>query len=276
MPSPTPTITDSHAHAFPDGLAARAIEKLEARQNDEEPGAFLDGTISSLLRSMDCAGIHRSIICSIATAPKQTGPILEWSARVRSPRIVPFASVHPASPHPAADVGRIAESPLRGVKLHPQYQDFDLADHSVWPIFEAIEQAGLILALHCGLDFAFPMDDERAHPQKVLALHQEFPDIPLVATHMGGWRQWETVLNTLAGTDLYFETSYSLDLIDPDLLQRIIRTHPIERILFGTDSPWQDQKMTLEKVRALFPDPGDQRKVLSDNAAELLGEHGNE
>lgn len=276
MPSPAEQITDCHAHAFPDDLAARAIEQLEGRQDEQEPGAFLDGTISDLLRSMDFAGIRRSIICSIATAPKQTGPILEWSARVHSPRIVPFSSVHPAATDPAGDVTRIADSPLLGVKLHPQYQDFDLADRSVWPLFEAIEQAGLILALHCGLDFAFPSDDERAHPEKVLALHRAFPDITIIATHMGGWHRWEAVLDTLAGTDVYFETSYTLDLIDPDLLQRIIRHHPVERILFGTDSPWQDQKSTLEKVRNLFPDSEDQQKVLSDNSAELLRERGSQ
>jgi hypothetical protein len=267
----TQGITDCHAHAFPDELAPRAIEELEGRQDQQEPGAFLDGTVSDLLGSMDAAGIERSIICSIATAPKQVIPILKWSLQVRSLRIVPFGSVHPDADDPAGDVVRIAESRLRGVKLHPQYQAFDLGDPVLWPVFEAVEQTGLILTLHCGLDFAFPPDDERAHPEKVLVIHRAFPDIPLIATHMGGWRRWEEVVRTLAGTGVYLETSYSLDRMDPGVLQRILRRHPVERILFGSDSPWQDQRTTLERARYVFPDPEDQRKVLIDNPAALLG-----
>ena len=70
-------VTDFHAHAFPNTLAERALEELEKRQSNEEPGPCLDGTIADLLRSMDAAGIDRSVICSIATAPKQVARILE-------------------------------------------------------------------------------------------------------------------------------------------------------------------------------------------------------
>lgn len=267
-------ITDFHAHAFPSQLAQHAIEKLEERQDEEEPGAQLDGTIADLLRSMDRAGIARSVICSIATAPKQVQAILNWSLTIAGERIVPFASLHPDSDSPGDDVARIVESGLKGVKLHPQYQAFDLADRSIWPLFEAIEAKPLILALHCGLDFAFPLDDERAHPAKVLAIHEQFPDIPIIAGHMGGWKRWDAVLENLAGRNVYFETSYTLGYADAEVLQRLVAAHPIERIVFGTDSPWQDQQKTLEGVRELFPNPRDRRKVLQENARALLGETG--
>jgi len=127
------------------------------------------------------------------------------------------------------------------------------------------------VVLHCGLDFNFPPDDERAHPTKVLAVHRAFPEMRLVATHMGGWRRWEAVLECLAGTDVYLETSYSVGIAPPDLLQKVIDAHAPERILFGTDSPWRDQAADLGRVRQAFPDPDVQRLVLEENAERLLG-----
>ena len=47
-------IIDFHAHAFPDALAERAMPALEA---EGDIRAALDGKVSSLLRSMDAAGI---------------------------------------------------------------------------------------------------------------------------------------------------------------------------------------------------------------------------
>ena len=263
-------ITDFHTHAFPDELAPRAIQVLHEGQGDGAPGPVLDGTVSGLLRSMDRAGVERSAICSIATAPKQVEPILRWSLGIRSPRIVPFPSVHPGAPDAPADVARIAASGLPGVKLHAQYQGFALDDRRMWPIYRAIAESGLILTLHTGLDFTFPDNDERSHPARALAVHRAFPDMRLVVTHMGGWRRWEAVLRTLAGTDVYMETSYSLHMAAPELLAQIVRKHSPQRILFGTDSPWRDQAEEIGRVRRVFPDPEVQRLVLCENAARLL------
>ena len=116
-------VIDFHTHAFPEALAARAVPMLE---DAADVKAKLDGRISSLLKSMDDAGIERSVICSIATKPEHFGPILKWSQEIASERIVPLASVHPADPLAAQRVRAAARAGLRGIKLHPYYQSFDL------------------------------------------------------------------------------------------------------------------------------------------------------
>ena len=264
-------ITDFHVHAFPDHLASKAVSALE-KAAQQEAKAVLDGTVGDLLRSMDRAGIERSVVCSLATRPGQVVPIINWSLAVRSERIVPFGSVHPDCEDMAGEVARITASGLAGIKLHPMYQGFEADARRMWPCYSAIQREGLILVLHCGLGFASPPDDDRAHPDRVLAVHREFPDMTLVTCHMGGWRQWEAVARTLAGTDVYLETSFSFDLAPPDVLADILERHCSERILFGTDSPWQDQAVSLALVRRGLPDPEVQRQVLGSNAERLLRE----
>ena len=260
---------DFHAHAFPDGLAAHAIETLNARV---PPGAeaVLDGSVGGLLRSMDAAGIERSVICSIATSPKQVEPILRWSLDIRGDRIIPFASVHPDCADPPGAVRRIAASGLPGVKLHPLYQGFVADSGRMWPLYEAVAECGLILLMHAGRDIAFPPDDDCAAPRRLLAVHRAFPGLTMIAAHMGGWRAWDEAAETLAGTGVYLETSYSFGMGEDEALGRVVERHAAERILFGTDSPWQAQASSLVRVRAAFAGTGALERVLHANAERVL------
>ena len=58
-------IVDMHTHAFPEKIALRAVEKLSETTGKYRP--HLDGRISSLLASMDEAGVGISILSSIAS-----------------------------------------------------------------------------------------------------------------------------------------------------------------------------------------------------------------
>lgn len=262
-------IIDFHAHAFPDELASRAVDTINTNI-PPDAHAILDGTIGALLTSMDAAGVAVSVICSIATAPKQVNPILQWSLSIESDRIVPFGSVHPDCADSGGEVIGLAAAGLRGVKLHPLYQGFAADDVRVWPLYAAVEESRMVLLMHAGRDIAFPPDDDRAAPARIVRVHEAFPGIPLVAAHLGGWRMWDEVADVLAGTPVYLETSFSIGFSDDPAIERVLDRHPVERIVFGTDTPWRDQARAIADVRAAFPDEADQRLVLHDNAARLL------
>ena len=123
-------IIDFHTHAFPDDIARRAISKLE--ENSNVP-AETDGTVAGLIRLMDKCGIEKSLIMSIATKAKQFTPILDWSVGIRTDRIIPFASVYPDSPTIAEEVAAIKAAGIKGIKLHPMYQNFNVDDRRVFP-----------------------------------------------------------------------------------------------------------------------------------------------
>jgi hypothetical protein len=157
-------VTDFHAHAFPDALAERAIAVLDAET--DEVDACLDGRLSSLLTSMDKAGIDRAVLCSIATKPAQFDPILAWSRQIASERIIPFPSIHPRDPNAVKRVDTIADAGFQGIKFHPYYQDFDLDDDGMFPVYERIRDRNLLVTFHTGFDIAFPRI-RRADPKRV-------------------------------------------------------------------------------------------------------------
>ncbi len=188
-------IIDIHTHAFPDSLADRAMAQLHSECDIR---SYLDGRVSSLLGSMDEAGICTSILCSIATRPSQFESILEWSLQIRSERIIPFPSVHPNDPKAADKVRVIAEKGFIGVKLHPYYQDMIVDEPKYDFLYKSIIENDLILVLHTGYDIAFARE-ERAGPRQILTVLDRFSDLKLVTTHMGGWFQWDEVEQYLLG-----------------------------------------------------------------------------
>ncbi|KPK85361.1 MAG: hypothetical protein AMJ81_03720 [Phycisphaerae bacterium SM23_33] len=261
-------VIDAHTHAFPDELAARAMPALEAEADWK---AFLDGRLSSLLQSMDAAGVDVSVVCTIATKPDQADGILRWCDDIRSDRIAPFPSIHPDTPDPAGWLRRAAEAGFAGIKLHPMYQAFAIDEPRMTPIYAACAQLGLAVQMHCGRDVAFPPDDDRAEPARTRRVLDATPDLEFIATHMGGWRMWEESDRLLVGNACYMETSFSLDELSADRFVQMARAHGVDRVLFGTDSPWAGQAEDLQKIRALPFTPEELDKILYRNAARLLG-----
>lgn len=264
------TIIDFHTHAFPDELAPRAIAALEG-EIDDQWKAKTDGTVAGLLGSMDDAGIDKAVICSIATKPGQFEPILAWCKAVRSERILPLASIHPDSEDPGRLIDRVAEAGLIGVKMHPMYQQYQADDFDrLGPIYDACAQAGLLLVSHCGCDIAYPGNDN-ADPARIAAVLDEYPRLNFVATHMGGWLSWPAVRKHLLGRDCWMETSFATLFMPPADLAELINAHGVDRVMFGSDSPWGHQGEELARIRKL-PLPGeDIDAILGRNAEALLG-----
>jgi predicted TIM-barrel fold metal-dependent hydrolase len=262
-------ITDIHTHSFPDNLAERAMKKLVEEVKEEDVRAYHDGKVSSLLASMDRAGIGRSVLCSIATKPEQFDPILKWSRQIASDRIVPFPSVHPRDPEAVSRLTRVKEAGFKGIKLHPYYQDFFLDEEAALPLYQCASDIGLIIVCHTGFDIAFPRV-RRADPERIANVMRQFPKLKLITTHLGAWQDWDHVRRFLLGKPIYMEISYSLGQLPDEQVRDILLQHPQDCLLFGTDSPWQDQSETLRRLRSLNLGEQRERAMLCDNAARLL------
>ncbi|MBW1792689.1 MAG: amidohydrolase family protein [Deltaproteobacteria bacterium] len=237
---------DFHTHAFPDKLAFSTIPALEKEGNVT---AALNGTISSLLDSMNHADIAISVLCSIATRPEQFASILSWCQKNRSNRIVPFPSFHPESPTALQEIEEIHRLGFKGVKMHPFYQDFYLDEKRLYPFWEKIAE----------LD-----------PAKIAALIHQFPDLKFVATHLGAWDQWEEVQERLVGENIYMDIAFSLEFMDKDKAKDIINAHPSDKILFGSDSPWGDQANAIRLLKDLKLGKDRELAILRGNAEKLL------
>jgi len=259
-------IIDFHTHAFPDAVAAKAIPTLEKVGNIT---AYTAGTVDALLESMDRAGIEKSVICSIATRPEQFKAILTWSHKVKSSRIIPLPSIHPNDPDCVKHVYRIQEEGFAGIKMHPYYQDYFLADDKLSPFYDAVSDSGLLLVAHCGFDIGFPRT-RCADPAQIIQLISNFPKLRFVATHFGGWQLWDEVEEMLIGKEIFMEISFALKYLSKEQITRMLNNHPREYLLFGSDSPWDDQSANLQALADLSLDAELFTAITETNAQKLL------
>ena len=262
-------IIDFHTHAFPDRVASAAIPALEAEGSIR---AHLDGTVAGLLASMDRAGIDRSVVCPIATKPSHFDGIRRWAREVRAaqPRLEMLLSIHPDDPDALAHADQTADEGFKGLKFHPYYQRFTLDDERLFPLYERIAARGLFTVFHTGFDIAYP-PDRVCDPVRIRRVIDTFPTLKFVATHLGGWRDWDNSRKYLIGRPVYIETSYCLHDMPVAEARAMILAHPADRILFGTDSPWSGQAEELARWRALGLPEDFLAAALGDNAARLLG-----
>lgn len=261
-------IVDFHTHVFPDYLAARALEKLSSRSGNP---AYTDGTCSGLKRSMAKYGISRSVTVPIATKPEQTPTINSFAIQQLSdPALIPFGTLHPHYADFRTEIHRLKEAGVKGIKLHPDYQEFFVDDESMFPIYEALQEQGLIVLFHTGVDIGLS-PPYHAPPNRIAKVLDRFPGLTLVAAHFGGFQMWDEVERHLIGRNLYLETSFTVGWLTSLKIVELARRHGVSKILFGTDSPWADQGIELERFNALPFTPDERTAILSTNAHRLLG-----
>ena len=261
-------IIDFHTHACPDELAPRAMRKLLEEAPDVR--AYLDGTTGALLNSMERTGIEKSVVCCIATRPRQFTAIFEWCKKVQSDRLVLFPSIHPQDPKWSQQLDLIKAEGFKGVKFHPFYQDFYVDEERMFEIYDKLSSYGLLVVMHTGYDIAFPRI-RRADPERLVKIKEAFPELKFITTHLGAWEQWEEVRQLLIGREIYMELSFSLEYLPRETARQMVMDHPEDYILFGTDSPWTDQQETYSILKRLELPEKKMRAIQSGNGIKLLG-----
>lgn len=258
-------IVDIHTHIFPDHGAARIIAALEAEADCK---AFTNGTRQGLLDSMQRSGVQVSIQVPVATRADQVESINSYALKITDQRIMSFGALHPKYPHYQKEIARLKAGGIKGVKFHPEYQDFFPDDAAMFPLYEELAKARLIAFFHAGRDIAF--ENVHGTPAHFARLIKAFPNLKLVLAHMGGFQMWDEVLEEIIGKDVYIDTSFAMNYMSSHAFRQLVERHDPDLILFGTDSPWQDQKQELAKLGTLITDDSDRQKIVSLNASTLL------
>lgn len=263
-------LIDFHTHAFPDTLAQRAMESLSFASGGLKPQT--DGTVASLKAEMTADGVDLSVVQSIATNPQQMPKVNNFAIFINSqPGFLAFGSVHPDAPDALAELERIADAGLRGVKFHPEYQKFYADDEKMRPIYRKISQLGLVTLFHAGHDYGFPPPYHGMPDQLLGALR--YLDAPVVAAHWGGVGCAQEVLDKLCGTELYFDLSFGYGAIAKYFAQAIVDAHGTDKLLFGSDMPWHRPEWELRLLNTLDISDADRKKIYYQNAATLLKLH---
>jgi predicted TIM-barrel fold metal-dependent hydrolase len=199
--------------------------------------------------------------------------------------LIPFGSVDPWRGRAAIRQARtlVDRYGVRGFKFHPSLQAFHPNDPRFYPLYEALQELGVVALFHSGqtgigagvrggggirLKYANPLaiDDVAADlpDLKIIIAHPSFPwqdEALAVATH-----------KPLVHIDL---SGWSPRYFPPQLI-RYANTILADKVLFGSDFPVITPDRWLADLETIDIRPEVRPRLLRDNAARLLGLAGTE
>ena len=162
-------VIDFHTHAFPDKIAKRALQSLvdgTVRASNCKLVPVTDGTVSGLKKIMSECNIDISVVLPIATRVTQSESINNFAESINCENIISFGSLHPLQEDWEYCLKDLAERGFKGIKLHPEFQDFFIDSKESIRILRLAEDLGLYTVIHAGKDVGF-LPPVHATPEKI-------------------------------------------------------------------------------------------------------------
>lgn len=257
-------IVDFHAHIYPHKIADKAaanVGKFYGLEMDH------GGSVEELLKSGNDGNITNFIVHSVATAPQQVESINNFIAQTSKEsngRMIGFGTLHPDMENPQQEIERCMAIGLKGIKLHPDCQKFNIDDERMLSIYKALE-GKLPILVHCG-DYRF----DYSHPRRLAHILDMFPKLDVIAAHFGGWSLYDLAVEFLENRRCWLDTSSALAFIGSRRGRELIRLYGANRMVFGTDFPMWNHKQELERFYNLELTNEENQQILYQNACEIL------
>jgi predicted TIM-barrel fold metal-dependent hydrolase len=276
---------DVHTHAE---VAADGHDPMPPHLREASARYFRSG--ESLPTATDVAAYYRERTMaavvftvdyeSVSGRPPVANEEIAAAAADNPDVLIPFASIDPARGEAGArEVRRLVdEHGIRGFKFHPNLQAFFPNDRAVYPLYEAIAEAGvpaLFHTGHSGIGAGLPGGGgirlKYSNPMYVDDVAVDFPELKIVLAHPSFPWQDEAISIALHKPHVYIDLSgWSPKYFPPQLVQ-YARTLLKRQVLFGSDYPMITPDRWLADFAQLGFDEETTALILKENAARLLG-----
>jgi len=267
-------ILANHAHVFPESVNA-------------------SGTIDRLLVLLDDCGIEQAVC--FAPFSHQVGPLgihhnrwLHEELKNRS-RLFGFGTLDFGRDDIRDQVREARDLGFRGLKLHPNAQQFDILSPRALEAYAAVQELGLFISFHSGVhqhriaDYNLLKFDEVAW---------NFPDLHFSLEHVGGWAFFAEAVAVITnnipfppvpgrkcrvygGLTSVFTPHYNrLWYMPRDRMLELIAQVGAEQLIFGLDFPYnleENTKMGINAIEALGLSEAQRAMIFGGNLRELIG-----
>jgi len=305
-------IVDVHYHLIPmlpDDMVEHLVHdpmraaRIMGKKTDRETlirkasERYADPTGDGLLASMEEAGIDFTCICAVDDSGNELlspelaqtqNQVIGGIAQKYPDRIMALAGIDPRRPT-APDMMRqcFDEFGMKGLKYHPD-SGYDPGGPESYKVLEIVQEHGGVLLTHTG-PLMPPSRNKYADPMLLADLAVDFPELKVIAAHMGqmNWRPWAALAShqpnlygDLAMWDAFAFGHYELFCRE---LRDLIDYAGVSKVLFGTDNPiFEIVRSTRDWIQLLKDLPANApagiafteeevSAILGGTAASLLG-----
>ena len=273
-------IVDVHTHlpTHPDKVPPDEVKTEQTMRSGEV--VTLTNTIEDYLR--DVAPLDKAFLFGIAPRPwikripgtgigqfksgSDFGAGIGWdnslnhndvasiTAKRAPDKIIPFMSLHPNDPGWRDEYDRcVGDLGCKGIKLGPNYQDFDPTGTEAFKMFSRLESDGIPIIFHQGTS---PMSDAPltyAHPLTTDKVAMAFPELKIVLAHLA--HPWQADCITVVRKHPNVWADVSAQFYRPYSFWQAMRLFYewgcTEKILFGSDWPVTKPQDNIDHLRLL-------------------------
>ncbi|MGO1409953.1 MAG: amidohydrolase family protein [Microbacterium sp.] len=268
---------DQHGHrSIPDELNEAASKYFKA----DGPRPDLD-SVAEYYRERRTAAVVFTVdsTTNLDHTPISNDEIIDGCIR-HSDILIPFASVDPNREDAVVEAKQLIERGVRGFKFHPTVQGFSPDDERFFPLYEVLQDAGMIALFHtgqtgigAGMRGGYGFELALSNPMLLDSVAARFPDLQIIMAHPSVPWQDEALSVATHKHNTWIDLSGWSPKYFPVELVRYANRMLKNRVLFGSDFPlltpdrWRDD---AEKVE-LFRSDEIRAGIIRDNAARLLG-----
>jgi len=290
------SVIDCHTHVYPAKISDKASKAINAFYDNDHLDSseasqqirkefirimqgFIDtmhseqfarpdikGTVEGALAECVNTPIKHHLIYSVATTPKQVVSINDYIAETcaQYSSCIGFATMHQDFENPAAELDRVLALGLHGIKMHPDFQQVNIDDPRLEPLYDAAQKRNMPITIHTG-DYRYDF----SNPKRLVKVLKAFPNLVVDAAHMGGWSCTDQWLGDLSEKNLgkstakrcFVDTSSSTMVLNHNQMKAAVEHYGVERVMFGSDYPMWNPAAELTRFMAIG---------LSDKEVEII------
>ncbi|MDX2376380.1 amidohydrolase family protein [Microbacterium sp. LRZ72] len=268
---------DAHGHSsLPPDLVEAAAKYFTADVDKPD----IDG-VAAYYRERNMAAVVFTVDSEtqLGQPPLSSAEIAEGAAR-NNDVLIPFGSVDPRKGPAAIDIARrlIEDHGVRGFKFHPTVQGFDPSDQAHYPLYEALQEAGVVALFHTGqTGIGAGMPGGRgfrlglSNPILLDPVAADFPDLQIIMAHPSVPWQDEALSVATHKHNTWIDLSGWSPKYFPGELVRYANSLLKTRVLFGSDFPLLTPDRWRRDVEQTALKPEVMPGIMKHNAARLLG-----
>lgn len=263
-------ILANHAHVFP----------AEVNPN---------GTIDRLLKLLDECGIAEAVC--FAPFAHQLAGANRWLAKElhSRKRLYGFGTIDLTRDDVADQVREAADLGFRGLKMHPNIQQFDILSETALKAYAAAEKHGLFITFHTGVHH-YRIEHYRVTKFDEIAYN--FPTLRMSLEHVGGYSFFNEALAVMFNnipfppspgkrprvygglTSVFVRDYLPFWYMSRERLDELLRQVGAGLLIFGLDFPYNLEdniRIALRTIEEAVPNESDRALILGGNLRRELG-----
>lgn len=289
MTAETPTIEDAvaidfhvHVELGPKGEDHLSPELRQAAMRYFKDDSALPTVdeIADYYRERRMLAVVFAVDSSLTTGqPRIPNSFVVEKAREQSDVLIPFASIDPRRGNDGVAEARelLEGGSVRGFKFHPNIQMFHPNDRLAYPLYELIEEAGVVALFHtghsgigAGLPGGGGVRLKYGNPIAIDDVAVDFPHLSIVMAHPSFPWQDEALSIAMHKPQVSIDLSGWAPKRFPPSLVTAMSRNLSRQALFGSDYPLITPDRWLQEFAELDLEPSVRSAILKDNAVRLL------